>query len=257
MTIVQHIIEKQDIHDQDYIAFKHFTDPHSTILDIGANFGYSATAIWRVGSQAAIASFEPIRGFAPILEEFGRRKNPASGPKKYEAYTLGISSEDGEAQFFTSVINGRIQSALTTADKNTSIEAYVKMFDYVNEYIGDIRSFKIFSFSSPITTIDKWMTAGKSNLNLNDIVAMKIDTEGYEGRVLVGASALLRTQKPLIMAECGHVIDLAVRTAFDHGYLFAERDGDKLRVSDQPTKRVNGFFVHPDKFSFYRLVCLM
>ena len=59
------------------------------------------------------------------------------------------------------------------------------------------------------------------------------------------------------MAECGHVIDLAVKMAFDHGYVFAERDGDKLYVSERPTESVNGFFLHPGKISYYKRIGLM
>lgn len=59
------------------------------------------------------------------------------------------------------------------------------------------------------------------------------------------------------MAESGHQIELAVKTAFDNGYVFAERDGEKLRVSDSKTQHINGFFVHPAKFAYYKRIGLM
>ncbi|MBS7544718.1 FkbM family methyltransferase [Ancylobacter oerskovii] len=267
MNIVDHILEKPEAHDEDYIVFRHFTDPATTILDIGANFGYSATGFWRVGAKSSIAAFEPIKGFEPILAELGRRVNARASRgwwarlrhrPKYEHYRTGISDRDDELTFHTSVINGRIQSALTTADTNPHIPSYVKnTFDYARNYLGAVETFKIHPFTSPVTTVDNWMASGVSKLNLHRIVAVKIDTEGFEGHVLVGASKLLDRQKPLIIAECGHVIDLATKTAFSHGYVFAEREGDQLRVSDRPTQRVNGFFIHPEKFSAYRQMGLL
>jgi hypothetical protein len=86
---------------------------------------------------------------------------------------------------------------------------------------------------------------------------MKIDTEGFEGHVLVGAINLLENQKPLIMAEGGHNNELAVKTALDRGYVLAEREGDQLKLSTERTKQVNGFFVHPDRFKYYRRINLM
>ena len=59
------------------------------------------------------------------------------------------------------------------------------------------------------------------------------------------------------MAECGHVIDLARNTALEQGYVLAEREGDRIRVSNEITKKANGFFIHPAKFKYYRRIGLM
>lgn len=264
LNIVDHVLSASSVHDQDYLVFKHFTDKRTTILDIGANFGYSASTMWHLGVEAGIASFEPIVGFAPILTEIQKRKNPQGSwsrllrPWRYEVYPMGISDKEGTATFCTSVVNGRMQSALTTADTSPDIPTYVNnTFHYVENYIGELNTFKLYEFTAPITTIDKWASSGTSKLNMRKIVAMKIDTEGFEGRVLVGAAKLLESQKPLIMAEGGHTNELAIRTALDRGYSFAEREGDQLRPSTERTEQVNGFFIHPERVPYYRKIGLM
>jgi hypothetical protein len=151
-----------------------------------------------------------------------------------------------------------MQSALTTADKSPDIPTYVNnTFHYVETYVGELKTFKLYEFTAPITTIDKWISSGVSKLSKRKIVALKIDTEGFEGHVLVGAANLLQGQKPLIMAEGGHTNELAIRTALDRGYRLAEREGDQLRLSTERTKQVNGFFIHPDRVPYYKKIGLM
>lgn len=255
---VDMILRQERIHDDDYVVFKHFTDANSTILDIGANFGYSATAIWRVGSSAAVASFEPIRGYEPVLAELGRRVNSGLGLPKYENYNVGLSDVEGELLFHCSVVNGKMNTALTTANPSPNIEAYVRnTFVWAAGNVKEITSFKMHEFTTKVTTVDRWMASQVSNLNISNIVAVKIDTEGHEGRVLAGGSILLSEQKPLILAEGGHSIDLAVSTAAKHGYVFAGRDGDQLYVSGGPVPGVNGFYIHPDKIAFYKQIGLV
>lgn len=69
-----------------------------------------------------------------------------------------------------------------------------------------IETVKLYAFVSPVTTLDEWKKNAQSELDLDRIVAVKIDTEGLESHVLKGAAGLLKSQKPLIMAEGGHHI---------------------------------------------------
>ena len=43
---IEETLRNGTIHDEDYLVFGAFQDPDSTILDIGAHFGYSAASIW-------------------------------------------------------------------------------------------------------------------------------------------------------------------------------------------------------------------
>ncbi len=121
----------------------------------------------------------------------------------------------------------------------------------------EISSFRIHAFTAPVVSIDQWLASGVATIPTRRIVAMKIDTEGYEGEVLVGASGLLHHQRPLIMAEGGHRIPLAVDTMRQHGYVMMERTGDKLVPTGEARAGDNGFFGHPALFPHYREIGLM
>ncbi len=123
--------------------------------------------------------------------------------------------------------------------------------------VKEITSFKLYSFSAPVTTIDNWISSEASRLPIDRVVAVKIDAEGQEGQILSGAVTTLARQKPLILAESGHRIQLARDVADRLGYVLAERSGNQLYESNKPTPRCNGFFVHPDQFSYYRDIGLM
>jgi FkbM family methyltransferase len=242
----------------------HFQDPESVVLDIGANYGYSATSLWASGSRAAVVSFEPIAGYGPVLAEIARVVNEqtvAPGrARRYEYHLMGLSDRAGELIFHIPVLNGRVVSALTSASEHPHIPSLTEniVFHMHHHLQGEVaKSLRMHSFSAPITTLDTWVRQGESTMNLQKVVALKIDVEGYEAQVLAGGYELLCCQRPLIMAESGHtnvaVRDLCLRL----GYRLAEREGNQLRITDTPTTQVNGFFLHPDLFDHYRDIGLI
>ncbi|GLK84610.1 FkbM family methyltransferase [Ancylobacter defluvii] len=265
-SVVDELLARPDVHDEDYLVFRHFADPRTTILDVGANFGYSATSIWRSGARAAVVSFEPIPMYARVLDALAQRINPPPGgllhrwrhPKRYESFSTGVSDRIGTITFHLSVLNeDRINSALTTASDTVDIESYVRNTLFFAKANGiDITSFRLHPFIAPVTTLDRWLAEAPSTLKRQRIVAIKIDTEGFEGHTMVGASGLLSRQRPLIMAECGHAIPLAVETARLHGYVMLRRVGDRLEIADAPSG-VNTFYGHPSQFRRYRRMGLM
>ncbi|MBS7541738.1 FkbM family methyltransferase [Ancylobacter oerskovii] len=265
-SVVDELLARPDVHDDDYLVFRHLTAPRTTILDVGANFGYSATSIWRAGSKAAVVSFEPIPMYARVLEALAERINPPPGgllhrwrhPKRYESFSTGISDRAGTITFHLSVLNGdRINSALTTASTRVDIESYVRNTLFFAEANGfEITSFRLHPFTAPVTTLDQWAADAPSTLKRRKIVAIKIDTEGYEGHTMVGAAKLLHQHRPLVMAECGHAIPLAVETMKQHGYAMLRRSGDRLEIAEAPSG-VNTFYGHPSQFRHYRDIGLM
>ncbi|MCB4771105.1 FkbM family methyltransferase [Ancylobacter sp. Lp-2] len=265
-SVVDELLARPEVHDEDYLIFRHFTDPRSTILDVGANFGYSATSIWRAGARAAVVSFEPIPMYAQVLDALAQRINPPPGgllhrwrhPKRYESFSTGVSDRTGTITFHLSVLNeDRINSALTTAAQTVDLEGYVRNTLFFAKANGfEITSFRLHPFVAPVTTLDRWSAEAPSALKRRKIVAIKIDTEGYEGHTMVGAAGLLDTHRPLVMAECGHAIPLAVETMRQHGYVMLGRKGDTLEVADAPSG-VNTFYGHPSQFRRYRKMGLM
>lgn len=266
-AVIDELLARPDLHDADYRVFGHFRDPRSTILDVGANFGYSATSIWRAGAAAAVVSFEPIPTYAPVLAALGDRLNRPSRRgwldrwrrrKRHEFHNVGISDEEGVLEFHLPVLNGdRINSALTTAYGSPDIESYVENTLFFARANGiDIRSLRMHAFRARVTTLDSWVSSRVSKVDLRNIVAVKIDTEGYEGHVLAGAQTLLRRHRPLVMAECGHSIPLVGDIMRRHGYVALQRDGDRLAICESPSG-VNAFFGHVQHFASYRAIGLM
>ena len=66
------MLERRDVHDEDYRMFRTLTEADGVFLDIGANYGYSAVSVWATGATCAVISFEPILAFEPCLEVIAR-----------------------------------------------------------------------------------------------------------------------------------------------------------------------------------------
>ncbi|HYL64009.1 MAG TPA: hypothetical protein VE077_15440 [Candidatus Methylomirabilis sp.] len=101
------------------------------------------------------------------------------------------------------------------------------------------------------------MTAGGFSFPANKIVAVKIDTEGYEGQVIAGCPQLLATEKPLLLIESGHTNPSVCRPLLESGYVFASRVGRQLQVTSTPTTAINGFFLHPAQTEQYLRIGLL
>jgi hypothetical protein len=81
---------------------------------------------------------------------------------------------------------------------------------------------------------------------------VKIDAETFEYQVLQGMQDTISRCRPLIMLE-GANRDEQVRSFFaKHFYLFAERRGNKLTLSDGISSSDNGFFLAGERLDEYR-----
>lgn len=132
-NVVDYLMATDNVHEEDYRVFSHFMN-FETILDVGANFGYSVSSIWATGSNASIVSFEPIKQYESILRNIKMMNMKSSGGKNifsrlfskkkkrlYEYHMIGVSDESGKLEFVSPVVNDCIHSALTTAEKNPHI----------------------------------------------------------------------------------------------------------------------------------------
>jgi hypothetical protein len=62
---VSGMLGSRTIHEREFSLFRFFQDPEEAVLDIGANYGYSAASIWASGSKAFVLSFEANPAHAP------------------------------------------------------------------------------------------------------------------------------------------------------------------------------------------------
>ena len=140
-------------------------------IDVGANFGWYSTLFSRiVGSSGRVLSFEPVPATKRILER-NLALNHCLHNTTSEQVALG--SESGWAQIY--VFRG-------LPDGQASISPQGR------------RDYTIYEIE--MRTLDEILSGGQANPFL-----VKVDVEGAEKDVLMGAQETIKTNKPVIMLE--------------------------------------------------------
>lgn len=252
---IENILHNGVIHDEDYLVFGAFRDPATTILDIGAHFGYSAASIWSSGAKSCVISFEANGRFEPCLRHLVNLR-----PGLYDYRTVALGGSSGVLHFALPVLNGQGLGALATACPSPDLSCLARnVVEHFEKYCSGqaFQSFRIHPFEAPVACLDDLLAAGGFSVPTDRIVAVKIDTEGHEAQVLSGCPGLLAAQKPLILAEGGHSNPEVCRPLLELGYVYARRSARQLQVVSAPTTSVNGFFLHPDHSGEYRQIGLL
>lgn len=252
---IEETLKNGAVHDEDYFVFAAFQDAETTILDIGAHFGYSAASIWSTGAKCGVISFEANARFEPCLRHLAKLR-----PGHYDYRTVALGDSAGVLKFAMPVLNGQGLGALATARSSPDLCCLARnVVEHFEKYCSGqaFRSFRIHPFEAPVARLDDLLAAGGFSVPINKIVAIKIDTEGHEAHVLSGCPSLLAAQKPLILAEGGHSNPSVCRQLSQLGYAYASRSNRQLQIVTAPTSAVNGFFLHPDHASEYRRIGLL
>jgi FkbM family methyltransferase len=243
------MFEKQQMHEPDYVIFRHFRDRATAILDIGANYGYSVSSMCAAGCLASVLSIEALPWFRDHLARVRKRD-----PKRFDFHITGIGPQPGSVRFVTPVIAGTIESALTSADEANHRQNLYRNVESTLAGRGIApadANLKFIVTECPIGTLDQIIAEYNGVLDLSSIEAIKIDVEGYEAAVLSGAQVILAKHRPLIMIE-GANRDPNVRAILtESGYAFARREGDRLRLDDAISMEANGYFVHRSRIAPY------
>jgi FkbM family methyltransferase len=138
------------------------------VMDIGANIGQFAQSLRELGYRGRIVSFEPIPSAHDELVAAARHDDLWQVAER-----MAIGSETGEIEIHVAA-NSVSSSALPMLEshrKAAPASAYVR-----NE-------------KAPLQTLD---IAASQYLRPNASVFLKIDTQGYEDRVLRGGANVLR-----------------------------------------------------------------
>jgi len=142
-------------------------EPAQTMVDIGCSFG-----MWSYFARphvARVVAFEPLPHLANALRSgFGER---------VEVHQVALSSEPGMAQ----ITMPALQWGYSTIEQNNDLHGKV------NEAFG----FQTFDVEK--RTVDSY--------DLRDVGFMKVDTEGHEASVLLGARETLGREKPPLIVE--------------------------------------------------------
>jgi len=149
------------------------------ILDVGANAGQFGLDMREIGFSGRIVSFEPL------AEAFGRLQQAARGDGKWQTVNIGLGDQDGQAVINVAA-NSQSSSFLPMLAAHSEAAPESK---YVGEQSAEIRRLDgVFS----------------SYVRPDTRVFLKIDTQGFEKKVLQGAENILG-QIELVQVECSFV----------------------------------------------------
>lgn len=132
-----------------------------TLLDVGANEGQYTMELFRAGFRGRVISFEPLKDAFAIL------KVNSSKREKWELYNYALGEAGGEASIH---VSGHSPSSSFLPMTRAHLEA-APGSGYIKEELIEIK------------TLDSVF----GSLALEGGIFMKIDTQGYEKKVLEGA----------------------------------------------------------------------
>jgi FkbM family methyltransferase len=166
------------------------------VLDVGANIGQFGIKLREIGYTGRIVSFEPLSAARDALAKAGR-----NDPQWELADQAAIGSEDSEIEI-------HIASNSSSSSPLRMLETHLSAAPE-SRYIGTERV--------PLRRLD---SLASGYLRQDSVAFLKIDTQGYEDRVLEGASETL-----------GRVVGLQLELSLVPLY-------EGQRLADEMTERV-------------------
>jgi len=224
-------------YEEPYPAFMAalLTELDGCFVDVGANTGLYALLAAAV-RPILVHAFEPLETLAQILER-NVRLNPAL-MSRILLHRVALSNVTGEADFFETI---NPQGLLTTSSGLN--EAFSRQ-------CGETRVHK-----TPTMTMDDFC----ARQELGDIALIKIDVEGFEREVFLGAQTLLTARRPLIGVELLADADFGFFSGFldGNGYVDCVLTPGRMRFSSTPAFVAQGWnhmFI-PEEFAGLALHC--
>jgi FkbM family methyltransferase len=144
-----------------------------TVLDIGANTGQFASAVHEVLPHARIYSFEPLD------DCYKQLKNRLSNADGFKAFNVSLSSEDGSAKFYRNAYT-QSSSLLPMTDLHRNAFAWTAQ-------------------TAPVTVKMRRLDSFWDEIELQRQVLVKIDVQGSEDQVLLGAERVIGEAKYVIV----------------------------------------------------------
>jgi FkbM family methyltransferase len=154
------------------------------ILDVGANWGQFAIDLRRIGYSGRIISFEPIKSV------FTELSSVMSKDPRWTGHNYAVGSQPGKGQINVS--------------ENTVFSSMLPLAKYAEQF-------------DPKTTVTR--TEEIDIVTLDDFIAeiegsrpfLKIDTQGFERNVLMGASKSIHL-------FCGLQLELPIEQLYEGGW---------------------------------------
>lgn len=176
----------------------------SLIIDVGANEGQFAEKFIKNKNIKKIISFEPITDAFNVL-----KRRSASYPG-WLVQNFALGSEEGIAQI--NISNNSVSSSLRKLTENHTKAA---------PNSKNINTEKV-----AVTTLDTYYE-NSDTIDLTHRILLKIDTQGFEREVLMGARNLLKSVD-VIMLETSFTVLYDGQALFDEIHGFMRNEGYKI-----------------------------
>lgn len=143
-----------------------FRDP--VIFDIGANVGNYSNSIKKLSPNSKLYSFEPHPKTFKVMEDYSKKNG-------YFAYNFALGKENSKLKLYD-------------YEQETEGTEHASLF---KETFEGIYNEKVISYEVDVITLDEFVKDNK----IDKINLLKIDTEGNDYNVLLGAKFSLENEK--------------------------------------------------------------
>lgn len=256
---IRHFISNQTVFEDDARIVAKFRRGMGAILDIGAHWGYMAASFRHAGADGPIVSFEPMRAHHGCLDEMRRLD------RAYDFAPVGLSDRPQTVMLYGPVVNGKAILGLNSVDGTIFNEHHKQhLVSLIGSEIPPAATYRFQLMTTPLNAkrLDDVLSSRRLFVlppfvvDTRRIAVIKIDVEGHEPNVLSGAEATLRRDRPFIMIESGNRNAAVASQLTSLGYLYAERDGDRLVPKSGHSTAPNGFWYHSGRSRDYQEIGL-
>jgi len=170
-------------HDKSYNALRHFIalKPNGLFLDIGANDGISALSFRRFDRSYRILSLEPNLFLEPALKKI-KDRDP-----RFDYAMVGAGSKPSPVRFHVPVYRGVVLHTFTSSSLEHTRSALAASF---GESVAATCNINV--VEGNIVRVD--------DLHVEPTI-IKIDAEGFNYDVLVGAVETIERSRPFVVVE--------------------------------------------------------
>jgi len=171
-------IKSTDATDLDGLTKSLITKSEPVIFDVGANKGQSITRYKKLFQNPTIHSFEPN------IDEVNILRQKYINDKNLHLNSVAVGDKKGNLEF-NIYANSKHSSFRNLIPNTTWIKKRSKILKV------DDKNYTTKKVNAKIITLDDYV----DEKNLKNIDILKIDTQGFEDKVLLGAQNLLKNNK--------------------------------------------------------------
>lgn len=233
-------------HDSSYRDFLEIVGKESSIIDIGANSGYSFSTFYNFGHRGSYFAVEPLPQHAIALEAI---KNQFP---KFDYASTAISNLCGDIEICVPSLDLITNSSLSFVEMDIDrIPSLIR--NLIGEIISekDLKRIDFTWFKVRVQSVDCMFTNTKV-LSCFKPTAIKIDTEGLEALVLAGATEVISKFTPSLLIEGANRNESVRQFLKKHNYMYVRVNSIseiELLDLDQFYDEVNGMFLHKSIYS--------